>query len=284
MRRNAICTLCIVLGLLCSVWVYVGANEFTLINSIASEHAKDYSTVDGGAGQSLRDALAACESEFHWEGNATEMSAASESIKQELEDHMTNWHLRSYDSWAATYGGGKAIIDITGIEYWCSAEQRKAAEQDISDIVEKANQKPDAKSKALAIHNWLAKRVEYSKNLTSKGSLMKKQTKAYHMAHNAAGALVAGWYHGKNGGYGVCTSYAEAFNVIASRCNLKTRSAHSKTHRWTQVLSDNGSWYNVDVTFDDSCHGKILKKWFWITDERLAKLDEATKSTSHQLI
>jgi hypothetical protein len=262
----------------------IGVYEAFSIDKIPKEQITDSheGSDENNAIESLRSVLDSCGHEFHWECNADEMSSVNDGIKYELEDRINNWHLRSYKGWAVEYDGVKAIIDITGLTYWCSADQKESAERDISDIVEEVAKKPNAKSKALAIHNWLAKRVEYSKNLTSKSKHI-KNTRAYHMAHNAAGSLVVGWYHGKGGGYGVCSSYSGAFDIIASRCGLDSHMVHSKTHRWNQVRSEDGKWYNVDVTFDDGEH-KISRKWFWISDKRLSILDTARKSSAHVAI
>ena len=59
---------------------------------------------------------------------------------------------------------------------------------------------------------------------------------------NAYGALVEG--------VSVCEGYAEAFQYLCRRAGIEAFTANNDDHEWSYVKLD-GSWYHVDVTWDD---------------------------------
>jgi len=69
-----------------------------------------------------------------------------------------------------------------------------------------------------------------------------------------------------------CEGYAKAFNVLASKMGLESilvtgTTDEGENHAWNQVKVD-GSWYNVDVTWDDTdIEGDIRRVYFLCDDD-----------------
>ncbi|MBQ7943439.1 MAG: hypothetical protein IJ326_05180 [Lachnospiraceae bacterium] len=106
--------------------------------------------------------------------------------------------------------------------------------------------------KAAAIHDYLCMTVSYDETLSK---------------YSTMDALV--------GGSGVCQSYANAFNVLATAAGLESdflggfvlENGVWICHAWNRCLVD-GQYYYLDVTWDDE--GTFAgRKLFWTTDATL---------------
>lgn len=62
--------------------------------------------------------------------------------------------------------------------------------------------------------------------------------------YTAYGALIDG--------EAVCSGYASAFVALARRCGLEAYIVKSDTHAWNVIKLDDGQYYNVDVTWNDT--------------------------------
>ncbi len=86
--------------------------------------------------------------------------------------------------------------------------------------------------KALVLHDYIATHAKYNTGTTTRDD------------HTAYGIIV------KN--YGVCQSYALAYNYLLSLVGVETKFCPSDPmiHAWSLVKL-NGKWYHVDITWDD---------------------------------
>ncbi len=91
-------------------------------------------------------------------------------------------------------------------------------------------------------------------------------------SHSAIGALVDG--------YTVCEGYADAFDLLCYLSGIENlqitgkgfSGGGSENHAWNKVLL-NGSWYNVDITWDDPVSTQPILRYdyFLISDSQLGK-------------
>ena len=62
----------------------------------------------------------------------------------------------------------------------------------------------------------------------------------------------------------VCDGYAKAFKMVCDLLEIPCVLVVSSTHMWNNVLMDDGDWYNVDVTWDDSNDQQISYQYFLV--------------------
>lgn len=94
--------------------------------------------------------------------------------------------------------------------------------------------------KALTIHDFLVLNAKYDYENYLAGNIP-------HLSNKAYGVLV--------NGTGVCNSYALAYQDLLTRLGITVIKVTSSAmnHAWNMVYLD-GSWYHVDVTWDDSVY------------------------------
>lgn len=130
------------------------------------------------------------------------------------------------------------------------AECEAVAEEMLSDIVE-AEHLTDVE-KALLIHDRIALRCQYDKELT------------HNNKFDIYGALV--------GGYAVCEGYTKAYIYLLDKVGIKsTMCASDKLkHSWNIVYID-GVAYHVDITWDDviSLAGEVYHDNFLVSSQAL---------------
>lgn len=93
--------------------------------------------------------------------------------------------------------------------------------------------------KLLAIHDYLVEHVVYNVEVKNGGEAPTQNVQS------AWGAIMDG--------DAVCQGYADAFQLLATRAGIQSRYIDATTiqHAWNMVELD-GTWYNVDVTWDDT--------------------------------
>lgn len=70
-----------------------------------------------------------------------------------------------------------------------------------------------------------------------------------------------------------CEGYAKAFDLLASRMGLESvlvtgTTDDGENHAWNQVKVD-GSWYNIDVTWDDTDVDGDMRRAYFLCDDEL---------------
>jgi hypothetical protein len=123
----------------------------------------------------------------------------------------------------------------------------------------------DPYDKYLAFHDWLINKNSY-------GWLSETEDPKRLLSGQAYSAL--------SFGTGICGAYARAMLVLCEAagipCRLVLGDAGGGTSGWTRhawnLVQVDGSWYHMDVTFDDPVGVTVLRyNYFNVTDEELAR-------------
>ncbi len=88
----------------------------------------------------------------------------------------------------------------------------------------------DDYQKAIALHDYLTRNAQYD------------VSHALPNTYDPEGVLMRG--------AGVCQSYAEAYSLLLDRIGIANTFEYGDDHVWNMIYM-NGSWYHVDVTWDD---------------------------------
>ncbi len=122
---------------------------------------------------------------------------------------------------------------------------------------------------ALAAHDFIIDRIDYA--YESDGTTPKTDS----WAHSIVGAAASKG--------GVCECYAKTFMVLCLNndvnCIMVTGSGNGEAHAWNLVEVD-GSWYGVDVTWDDPTGGELTYGCFGMSEETLNAGHTADSSQS----
>lgn len=111
------------------------------------------------------------------------------------------------------------------------------------NIAGTAMREKDTYNRVKLVHDMLAQRSSYNyAALTApENSIM------YRLAHSAYGGMFLDQYDP------VCEGYAKAFKVVLNQMDIPcVLVVGGDNHMWNNVLMDDGLWYNVDLTWDDS--------------------------------
>ena len=145
-----------------------------------------------------------------------------------------------------TSGGCSYTYDDTGLltlspDYLYDASKVPAMRASYEDAAGRAVQFASGagsdEDKAKALHDYLVENSEYSRTAIAGGQVPMVE-------HTAYGVLV--------GGEGVCDGYSRAYQDLLGRVGITSVVVESRPmyHAWNMV-SLGGSWYHVDVTYDD---------------------------------
>lgn len=123
--------------------------------------------------------------------------------------------------------------------------------------------------KALTIHDYLALECEYDYDRLQSGALPA-------ISHSAYGALV--------NKTAVCDGYSKAYSCILDNLGISNTivSSDSMNHAWNMISID-GTWYHVDVTWDDpvrDCIGRVGHNYFLLSDTAISDSDHNHKGWS----
>lgn len=109
-------------------------------------------------------------------------------------------------------------------------------------IANAANKEKDMYSRVKLVHDMLAQRSSY--NYPSLN--MPSNSLEFRMAHSAYSGMFKDQYDP------VCEGYAKAFKIVLNQMDIPCVLAVSREHMWNNVKMDDGLWYNLDLTWDDS--------------------------------
>ena len=105
-----------------------------------------------------------------------------------------------------------------------------------------ARTEKDMYSRVKRVHDILAGRSSYNyASLNAPASSM-----MFIMAHSAYSGMFEDQYEP------VCEGYAKALKIILNMLDIPCVLAVSDSHMWNNVKMDDGLWYNVDLTWNDS--------------------------------
>lgn len=133
-------------------------------------------------------------------------------------------------SFSLAYGGKENIY-------------RERMMQEAQNIASTANQEKDMYSRVKRVHDILAQRSSY--NYASLDA--SEDSILYRMAHSAYSGMFRDEYDP------VCEGYSKAFKVVLNQMDIPcVLAVGGDSHMWNNVRMDDGRWYNVDLTWDDS--------------------------------
>ena len=229
---------------------------------------KQYPTADtpkgrsAGAGQNLESyilqALQQFQTSIDVSGYGIPKEKAEESYFRVLNSHPELFYVEGSVSW--DYNASGTVIKYKDIRYRDTKANVQRQQQELEAAAEQALEWVDPSmsdaEKALVLHDYLVLNCAYDEERRQNGKLPS-------YSHSAYGALVSG--------LAVCDGYSHAYaylldNKLGIPCELVT--SNSMNHAWSMVSVD-GEWYHVDVTWDDpiwDCIGRVKHDYFLISD------------------
>ncbi len=206
---------------------------------------------------------------------------ASETYFQILNNNPELFYVKSSASWSYNSQGYVVAYKIT---YAIPeeeiptklAELRQAADQAVAQVDGSLSDI----EKALAVHDYLTVYCEYDNDRLEAGTLP-------DISHTAYGSLV--------NRMAVCDGYADAFTYIMKDrfgVDCTVVSSGEMAHAWNMISID-GKWYHVDVTWDDpvlDCIGRVRHNYFLLSDAAISDAshrhtgwvtDKAANSTTY---
>lgn len=191
---------------------------------------------------------------------STEIFIVKEAV---LADHPEAFWLTGKYSISANMHDGCYITLYSAYDYSDISSCLLALERSMIAIFREIPSNRSEYERELAIHNILVGSVEYAIEAVDTAVVGTSVSTAY-------GALVEG--------RAVCSGYSKAFKLLCNRLGLSCRTVNGQSmgvgHMWNLVRID-GSWYHVDVTWDDpvtsnSNSDRISYDYFNLTDEWIA--------------
>ena len=133
-------------------------------------------------------------------------------------------------------------------------------------IADEAKKRGNVVGQIQFVHDALSEINSYADNADPKVSLFP------FMAYSA---LIAGDNY-----YPVCEGYSRAMNMVLKLLDIPCVVVVSKEHMWNNVKLDNGIWYNLDLTWDDSEDEKGCYDYFLVGSDTV--VDGYPFKVSHQ--
>lgn len=160
---------------------------------------------------------------------------------------MDSAYRTNYQFWGSNSTGRYSITNFSigfVLEYGSQTDSmRTRMMTEARNIANTANREKDMYSKVRKVHDMLAQRGSYNYAALDGGSasaLVKR------LAHSAYSGMFYDNYDP------VCEGYAKAFKIVLNLMDIPCVVVVSDTHMWNNVKMDDGLWYNVDLTWDDS--------------------------------
>ena len=183
---------------------------------------------------------------------------AGNAFFQVLYNHPELFYVEGDVEWS--YNSSGLVTKYHSIKYCDTKANIQRQQKELEAAAEQAltwvDDSMSDMEKALVIHDYLVLNCEYDQERLQSGRLP-----AY--SHSAYGALVSK--------LAVCDGYSHAYSYILGKldipCELVT--SNSMNHAWSMVSID-GNWYHVDVTWDDpiwDCIGRVLHNYFLLSDQ-----------------
>ena len=183
---------------------------------------------------------------------------AKDTFFQIVNSHPELFFVGNYVGWS--YDSSGMALSYKNIEYRGTQANVLRQQKELEAAAEQALAwVDDAMSdmeKALAVHDYLVLNCEYDQERLQNGTVP-------GYSHSAYGALVSK--------LAVCDGYSHAYSYILKKldipCELVT--SDSMSHAWSMVSID-GDWYHVDVTWDDpiwDCIGRVGHNYFLLSDQ-----------------
>lgn len=179
----------------------------------------------------------------------TDLNAAILALRYDRPDILWIGYL-FYGYWVVQTGSSTKITDVV-FDFSLEYEGREKTMYETmmeraQAIADEAGAAPDTYSRVKAVHDLLAQSNIYGNpdDLT---------------AHSAYSALVPGDAYEP-----VCDGYSKAFKIVCGLMDIPCVTPSSKAHMWNNVKMDDGEWYNLDLTWDDSDNEALSHDYFLV--------------------
>ena len=163
-------------------------------------------------------------------------------------DHPEVYWIRSFSSSQWKSGGYITKLQITPTEAYPNAfDDIDVVYSGITAAVNEINSTRASASRydtAKAIHDYICHHASYDYDVLSGGAYA-----GDHAEDQTVAPLFGG---GRRGSKFVCEGYSESFKLLCDRFNVPCVHLLSENHAWNYVQMEDGNWYAVDVTWDDS--------------------------------
>lgn len=179
-----------------------------------------------------------------------------------------------------------AVINDRRLSYLYFDEQKQLLqqqlEQRLSRVTAEAQKKESDYEKALFVHDWLVKNVEYD-YATAEAVINKNQAGIDKDSFTILGALLPGQTADKGTVKAVCEGYAKAYHCILRRLGLESLVVTGKYngygHMWNCVKID-GEWYFTDCTNDDIYPDTVGHTFFNVSRRALSRIYDIDRTVT----
>ena len=175
---------------------------------------------------------------------------------------------------AKQYYHNSQAISLCIDKDYATGSVRKQIAADISSFIAElkalTNNYSTISEKALAVHDYIIKRIDYKYEADGVTPLNTV------WAHNILGVV--------QGLGGVCETYAETYQLVLSSIGIDCITVHGDAptaHAWSSVKFEDGKWYNIDVTWDDLSNGNVTYIYFGQAHSEFVKTHKAYTSSSN---
>ncbi len=143
------------------------------------------------------------------------------------------------------------------VSYKYSDEKIKSINEKVDEVLDSLKLDGlSSKEKIEKVHDFIIDNTKYDNDLVNDESKY-DSTSAY-------GSLIEG--------YGVCSGYSDAMAIFLDRLDIPNLKISSDNHIWNLVSLD-GEWLHLDLTWDDTENKLFSDNYFLITKEKLFSLD-----------
>lgn len=133
------------------------------------------------------------------------------------------------------------------------ADLEKIANAKITEVVKKAKTLNTTYKKLEYLNRWICDNCTYDYASLSASA----GTKETYFAHTAMGCLILK--------RGVCETYAKTLKLLCQKLNIPCLVVNSSTHAFNYVKMENGLWYMIDTTWNDSGDQASNYKTYFLT-------------------
>ena len=173
----------------------------------------------------------------------TDICAAITALRYDKADALWLSDMRYGIYVESTSGGSVATREILfGFRLNYGGQEQEMYDQQMASaqaIADKVDRDADLYEQVMQVHDLLAAQSTYNKEPAD--------STAENLSHQAYSCLVAGDAYEP-----VCDGYAKAVKVVCDLLEIPSTLAISENHMWNNIKMDDGDWYNLDLTWDDT--------------------------------
>lgn len=174
----------------------------------------------------------------------------------------------------------KFIYDAQGLLYpvlypaFADGQQRQSETErfqaTVDAVIAEISESEDKLVREQRIHDWITDTAVYDAEYERLAGVGNNALWEYELSNGYTQSCYSVFC--KEGAATVCAGYAESFVLLCNALGIEAISVSSPSHQWNQVRME-GSWYQVDCTWDDSDDNSHSYYYFNRSTEQLAQMD-----------